>query len=381
MAEYSKIARGSFTSNGTAQLIALPFQPTVVKMTNFAAYGSSLTASQVPWAVWDVSMGQGTAAVGYKAPGTPVTLSTGIVSSGGISTFAQGLALQYGPKLQIVSFDSTSLTVTTSVPHNLSNGDVVVFQGLYQTPTTGMAQICGIPFNVFGASGTTFTVSWPSGLSNYTSLSGSPAGATVMKVLNPYLYAPGVSFINGIANMGDGIALVTCTSATNVVVGQEVAFRIPAAYGSVELNSLPNTLTPGSPIYGYVVDINDSDSFYVNISAFGGVFTPFNANQPISSIRGLQFPQVIAVGDVNTGGWPYSGGSLYPSPVLDNGSYQTSSINGPAIQGAFINNTRQGFVIGNGNVVYNGTPDAASFLCGASGNLIIWEAMFTDFGS
>jgi hypothetical protein len=52
---------------------------------------------------------------------------------------------------------------------------------------------------------------------------------------------------------------------------------------------------------------------------------------------------MVAVGDVNTGGLAISSGSaLYPSPVVNG----VSTINGPAISGAFVNNTRQGFIIG-----------------------------------
>ena len=51
-----------------------------------------------------------------------------------------------------------------------------------------------------------------------------------------------------------------------------------------------------------------------------------------------------------------------------------STINGPAIQGAFVNNTSQGFIIGVGA----GSNDASSSLVGANGNVIYWVAEFSE---
>ena len=83
---------------------------------------------------------------------------------------------------------------------------------------------------------------------------------------------------------------------------------------------------------------------------------------------GQSFPQVVAVGDVNSGGVAYSGGALYPSPLVNG----VSTINGPAISGAFVNNTSQGFIVGVGAAV----SDASSTLVGANGNVFYWQAFF-----
>src|SRR5690606_38044134 len=112
------------------------------------------------------------------------------------------------------------------------------FTGLFQSSTTGMPQICGMPFVVTVSDATTFTIPWDTNQSNYTALSGNPTGAFVKKVLNPYLYVPGVSFISALS-VG-ATTTVTTTTPHNLVVGQEVAFRIPQSYGTVQLNSLPN---------------------------------------------------------------------------------------------------------------------------------------------
>ena len=118
-----------------------------------------------------------------------------------------------------------------------------------------------------------------------------------------------------------------------------------------------------------MISVTNSTTFVVNINSTG--YTAFNTNQTIASVPGLSFPQVLAVGDVNTGGLPICPGSpLYPSPIVNG----VSTINGPAIQGAFVNNTSQGFIIGVGA----GSNDASSSLVGANGNVIYWVAEFSE---
>jgi hypothetical protein len=366
MAEYSRLANGNFTSTGAAQVINLPFLPTQVEMWNYSSFATPANHG-IPRAYWDASMGQGFAAVDlFNA--TPV-LTTGVVTSNGISTFSAGLALQYGPQQQIIGATAANPIVFNVTAHGYSVGQVVVFEGLYQSATTGMPQIAGIPF-VISAVGDAnhFSVVWPGAGSNYTALSGSPSGAYVKQVLFPYLYAPGVAFIEAITT-GTTTTIVT-TAPHNFVAGQEIAFRIPPLWGTVQLNSLPNANVPGSPVYGYVTSVTNSTTFVCNINSTG--YTAFNTNQTVASVPGLSFPQVVAVGDVNTGGLPlYSGGALYPSPLVNG----FSTINGPAIGGAFVNNTSAGFIIGAGAAA----SDSSSVLVGASTNVIYWRAYRSDY--
>jgi hypothetical protein len=370
MTEYSRMAKGFFTSTGAAQFIKLPFRPDAVEMWNYSVFGTPANHG-VASAYWDVNMGQGFA-IEQVFNATPV-LTTDTVTANGISSFAAGSLLQYGPQLQIASITKANpAVVTTASPHGLVSGNVVILQGLYQSPTTGMQQIAGIPFTVTVTGATTFTIPWNTNQSNYTALSGSPAGAFVVQVLYPYLYFPGTSFISSITT--GTTTTVTTTAANNFVVGQEVAFRIPTIWGTYQLNSLPNNVIPGSPIYGYVISVTDYHTVVVNINSTG--FTAFNSNQVFASFAGEFFPQIVAVGDVNTGGVQISANSqLYPPPYsMPIGTTKVNTINGPAILGAYVNNTSQGFVVGAGV----GTNDASSVLVGANGNVIYWRAFLHD---
>jgi hypothetical protein len=375
MAEYSRIAKGSFTSTGGTQIVNLPFQPQTVELWNYTAANAAPAANAVISAYWDVQMGQGFALETGVYNATPVLVAD-TVAANGISTFSAGQLLQYGSQIQISGITKASpAVVTTAANHGYASGDVVIFQGLYQSSTTGMPQICGIPFTVTVTGATTFTIPWNTNQSNYTALSGSPTGAFVKKVLYPYLYAPGATVISAVTT--GTTTTIDTSSAHNFVVGQEVAFRIPSVWGTTQLNSLPNTTIPGSPIYGYVVAVTDYNTVVVNVNSTG--YTAFNSNQTVASTPGLDFPFIVAVGDLNTGGVPISAGSaLYPPPfVRPIGTTTVNTINGPAIQGSFFNNTSQGFIVGIGA----GTNLTSSVLVGANGNVIYWRATYYDMAS
>jgi len=382
MAEYSRMARGSFTSTGAAQIINLPFQPDYVEFFNFTLANTAATSQNVITGKWQYPMAQGTAVTqGYNA--TP-TLIFDTVATGGISTFSAGQMLQFGPTLTVnVITKASPAVVTTSASHNLTSGDVVIFEGLFETTTTGMPQINGIPFTVTVTGATTFTIPWNTNQSNYTAISaGSTGTPRVKKVLYPYIYFPGTTFISAITapngtTIPTGTVQIDTTDAHNFVAGQEVAFRIPSQWGSVELNSLPNVPTPGSPIYGYVDSVTDYNTVIVR-TPFAAAFTAFTSNPTVASVPGLSYPQIVAVGDVNTGGVQISSGSaLYPPPYfIPIGTTRFNTINGPAIQGAFVNNTSQGFIIGAGL----GTVLTTGALVGATGNIIYWRALYHDMG-
>ena len=367
MAEYSRIAKGHFTSTGAAQVINLPFQPDRVEMTNYTLANTNATSQNIISAKWDVSMGQGFAVIeGYNA--TPALIYD-VVSTGGISSFAAGQLLQLGTQQQVVASTKGTTTSFQVTAHGYSVGDVVIFEGLYQSATTGMPQMAGMLFTVTTVTdANNFIVNWNSNNSSYTNLSASPSGSYVRKVLYPYLYVPGINFVSAITT--GTTTTVTTTTAHNFVVGQQIAFRIPAVWGTTELNSLPNTLIPGSPVYGYVTSVTNVLTFVCSINSTG--YTAFTTAVPVASVDGTSFPQVLAVGDVNTGGVQISAGSqLYPPPTSLNG---VATINGPAIQGAFVNNTSQGFVIGTGA----GRVLTTGSLVGANTNVIYWVAYLSD---
>lgn len=386
MAEYSRMASGQVVSTGGATAVVLPFIPNYIDIDNAtrASAGSGVTNAS-----WMTDMGQGAAFLSTFGTGAqwipPVggspAASGGLTAGTGFTTIQAGLALQYGALQTIGTTGSITkgspTLIVTAAAHGLVTGNVVVFQNLFATTTTGMQQIAGIPFVVTVTSTTAFNINWNSSGSNYTTITGSggalEAAASFKQVLYPALYAPGTAIISAIT-LGPTTTIVT-TAPHNYFVGQEVAFRIPVVkgsptnWGTTQLNSLPDVIIPGSPIYGYVTSVTNSTTFVVNINS--SAYTAFNVNVPFANYPGLTFPQVIAAGDVNTGGFPFSATSqLYPSPTVFNGytsstSVGVNTINGPAVQGAFFNATFQGFIIG-------------SAISGSVADVIYWRAYLHD---
>jgi hypothetical protein len=368
MAEYSRLASGQVVSTGGATTVVVPFIPDFIEISNSTR---ATAASGVTRAWWEKDMGQGAAFVVTTGAGpADGTSFISAATGGGFTTVQAGLALQYGPTVFLGASGSISkanpAVVTTTAAHGLVSGNVVIFQNLYQTTTTGMQQIAGIPFVVTVTGSTTFTIPWNTNQSNYTAIAtgGLNTNASFKQVLYPSLYVPGIAFISAITT-GSTTTIVT-TAPHNMVVGQEVGFRIPTSWGTTQLNELPNVLIPGSPIYGYVVSVTNSTTVVVSINSTG--YTAFNSNQVFANFPGEKFPQIIAVGDVNTGGQVISAGSaLYPSPLVYNGTStgQVSTINGPAINGAYINATYMGFIIG-------------ASVAGTVSDTIYWRAYMHD---
>lgn len=364
MSEYSKLATGSVISAGGATPVLLPFQPTGIKIFNATR---AAAASGVTRAGWLYSMGQGAAELVTTAAGpADGTSFISAATGGGFTTFSGGLGLQYGPVVNISTVTKAAAAlVTTSANHNLVSGDVVVISGLYQTASTGMAQICGIPFVVTVTGATTFTIPWNTNQSNFTAydIATAVVQATVKKILYPALFVPGVAFISAIAT--GATTTITTTAPHNFVVGQEVAFRIPSVYGTTQLNSLPNPIIPGQPIYGFVTAVSSSTQFVVSVNSVG--YTAFNSNQPFTAINGLQFAQVVAVGDVNSGYGLNTVAPNYPQPTayVGGSTAQASIPMGPIVAGAFFNTSAQGFIIG-------------ASVAGTAADVIYWEAFRHD---
>ncbi len=377
MAEYSRLAKGHITTltGGGTPYINLPFQPDTLKWWNFDASTSGGATGYVTKGYWDVSMGQG-AGIFDVVTVTTLAQTAATTLTGGVYTFSAGLSLQYGANFLlggsggIAKTSSTVLTVTTTAAHGLVPGNWVTFNNLYQTSTTGMQQIAGIPFEVLSVgSPTTFTIGWVGNSSNLTAITtgGLNTLAAFKQILYPVLYVPGVAVPWSIIESA-GVVTVKTTAACNFVVGQEIAFRIPAAYGANELNEKKgNVLIPGSQQYFYVTSVDTATNNCSFTFNYSGPLTAFSVNQAFLSFPGLQFPEVVAVGDINNGGVAYSGGQLYPSPNVFGSNQLLSSptINGPAISGAYVNNTSQGFYIG-----ATAAPTASQ--------TIYWEATYHD---
>jgi hypothetical protein len=121
--------------------------------------------------------------------------------------------------------------------------------------------------------------------------------------INPQYYQPGLFFVSNISN---GLTTTVTTSVNhNYVVGQQVRLLIPSFYGSQQLNQQVS----------YVIGIPENDQVVIPINSTN--YNAFIPNPPF----GPTPPQIIAVGDVNTGVINASGrsqtGVFIPGSFLD----------------------------------------------------------------
>jgi hypothetical protein len=244
MAEYSRIAKGSFVATSGSKTINLPFVPDFVEVWNYTNFKTPVNHGVVR-AFWDNRLldGSNNPTMIELFNGTPV-LTTDVILTGGISAFQGALSLQFGPVYQhtgstdFAISKAASAQITTTTNHNLQTGDVVIFSNLAQTATTGMNQIAGIPFMITRTGATTFTINWNTNQSNYTAFNTATSTNNVgsfKKVLYPDLYLPDDNFISALT-LG-ATTTVSTTAQHQMQVGQEVAFRIPSTWGTIQLNS------------------------------------------------------------------------------------------------------------------------------------------------
>lgn len=101
--------------------------------------------------------------------------------------------------------------------------------------------------------------------------------------IQPQFYQPSMFFISGI-NRGQ-TTLVTTSVNNNYVVGQLVRLLIPPTFGCVQLNESS----------GLVLSIPSPNQVEVEIDSSR------NVDQFISASAARTLPQILAIGDVNSG--------------------------------------------------------------------------------
>ncbi len=354
MTQYNKICEGYFTSTGAARFLSLPMVPDQIEIWNKTKWATA-TDNLVRYATGFAEDAAGTAycicADGAADDDKNVTITTG-----GFSFVSAG-TYQYGPTLTITGITAASpAVVTTSTVHGLSTGDAVLIYG-----TTGMLQIAGVAYSVTVLSTTTFSIN--------VAAVGFAAPATAgfcKKILYPDLYVPYGTVITGITT-GTTTTIETALNHS-FVVGQEVFFVIPqvsaTVWGTRQLDSQVYTQANLVPQQAYVTSITDANTFVVNVNSTG--YTAFAYPTSAVAALGMTFPQVLAIGDQNSGGTLVP--PLPPQPsatTLTNTAYP----NALTIPGAYLANTRQGVIIGIGN----GTQ-----IMHATSDVVRWRAIFPD---
>ena len=349
MSQYSKQIDGSFTSAGVAKFLSLPFVPDMIEIWNETQYATTTNHH----AISAIGFSESASGTAY-ATASNATANVGVVLTSGGFTFLSAGTYQYGPALTITGITQASAAVvTTSAAHNLSVGDAVLITG-----TTGMLQIAGQVYTVQTVgSTTTFTIDV-----NSSGFAAAATAGTASKLLYADLYVPEGSAITAVSTG----TTTTVTTALNhsFVIGQEVYFIVPSAWGMKQLDSTYVVNNTGVVQQAYVTSIPNPNQIVVNVNSTG--FTAFAYPTSATAALGLTFPQVIAIGDQNSGGT-----FVPPLPPQPSSSYLSGTLypNALTIPGAYLPNTRQGVIVGTGD----GTT-----ILHATSDVVRWRASYAD---
>ncbi len=343
MAEYSKILRGTFTSTGVNKALWFPMVPDSIEIWNRTKYNTTSNNTATQAIGWNDSA----AGTAYATASNGTTWLGKTLTSGGFTFISAGTytfgAVQAMATTFVTQANPANITVTG---HGYQTGDVVWVYG-----TTGMLQIAGVPYVITRVDANNFTIPVNS--------SGFAAAATagfVKKFNFPDLYIPEACVITAITQAAQ--AVITTSINHNFVVGQEVGFIIPSAWGMNQLSSAIYLQTSnGIPQQAFVV-ATTANTVTVNINSTG--FTAFSYPTSATAALGVSSPQIYPIGDQNTG---YSLNSSGQVPYLG----VTNGIIG--IPGAYAANTRQGVIVGTGD----GTT-----ILHANNDVVAFRAIFPD---
>lgn len=323
MSEYDKIVSGSYTADGNARTLSLPFVPDWFEMHirgNGAGdnWNSAANPAVVKSLWWARGMANASALAVQNTAGA-LTDQRIFIASDGVSAF------ESDPTLFGTAFTITGITnaappvVTTSTNHGYSSGDVVLL-----TQTTAALQLSTLVYQIAVLSPTTFS------LVNMAAPGSAATAGFCRKVLFPSVYLPRLRYIATIT-LG-----VTTTVAFTVnhgyVVGESLRFHSNALYGAQQIDGLQGTVLSVTAS-AVVVDIDSS---------------AFSAWSPATSAEaslGTSFPHACPIGVEQTAVVPANPSSPF--------QYQLNT--------SFVDTGSMGVLLG-------------ATVAGPSGALVIWRA-------
>lgn len=251
MLPYQIIAGGSFTSSATANVgheVQVSDRPDEIWLRNRTAWGDDAAETSVEsW--WRFGMAQDSAQTVDQAV-TSGAMSTEAVTTGGFRVYNTANPPTYA------SFATTGITAADPAVVSMADTDVIGVGDIVRvTGTTGMLQIAGYDFEV-----TAFTNDVSITLNLDASGFAAAATAGRVRLIIPNRMYPRWRYIVPVGTNNAGIsqatsAVVSFSVAHNFTVGEKVSFRVPDAFGMIEMNNVTATVTAVTT-YTITVDVD-----------------------------------------------------------------------------------------------------------------------------
>lgn len=281
MSVYDNIMSGSFTSDGSAEIIQIRSDVDYMEVINDTQWSTTQATGRGIMFKWQRGLPAGYGwMVSKENAANTVTFEK--LTSGGFTLVDSSDQTPTAVGTAITGITAANPPViTTSGAHGLSIGDIV-----RPVNTTAMLQIAGIPFTVT-AVGSTTTASL--GYINASGFAAAATGGTLYKLPNEPLFDPRVRYITAITAANP--AVITMSVTHGYIVGEVVSFRVPSAFGMDEMDGLTGEITA----------INTStNTITVDIDSSG--FTAFAFPTSAVAAAGVSWPQVVPVGAANVSG-------------------------------------------------------------------------------
>lgn len=269
------IQQGRFTSDGTAQKIALRSDVDWMEVINETQYATTQATGRGVTFTWQRGLSAGHAFEVTKADNTNV-MQAEKVTSGGF-TLVTGAA---SAAVTGTTITKASPPVCTAAGHGFSNGDTVILSNF-----TNMTNLSTITFTIGSVATNTFELDFfDTNTANFT----QEAAFEVRKVPS-FGWAGGWSIISSVTTgTTTGIQFTTNEAEELYEVGTVLKFSVSSAFAMTELDGLQGEITAYTAgTNTYTVDIDSS--------AFTAFAWPAPAALPFSA------PVAVVVGSVNQG--------------------------------------------------------------------------------
>lgn len=272
------IQQGTFTQGATATDKILQIRSDVdwIRVLNLTQAAATNNGSGYEF-FWQRGMSATTPGVVYYHPAADHTAAIDVLSA------STGFAL-VDSSLQSMSAGVAYTAVSGATPPVVSAATALVSNGSVVRMINGVGcqQLTGMDFTIGNVNaGVSFELSYGPTI---VAAAAPGANAVYRRVYYDPVYYPTHRYITNITQAAQ--AVVTLSVTHGYTVGQVVGFRVPAAYGMVEMNNLRGTITAINTTTNTItVDINSS--------AFTAFAFPLTAAVPFTHAM------VVPVGEFN----------------------------------------------------------------------------------
>jgi hypothetical protein len=280
---YNPIITGTYTSDGTSQLVDIPADVVKFELFNLTYFGSTAATTVEETAWWVLGLADDSAYIGNKTNGAATIAITSMATSGGF-TLLDRSGNPVGNQVAVTGITNADpMVVSTGTTTGLVAGDTVRLYADTTAPSTAN-QIYNRDYTIDTVVAST-SFSLP-----YTGVAPGAAetgGAFYRKVNINSPFYPRNRLISNISKAASAVIEMTVTHG--FTVGQLVRIYCPASWGMSEINGQLATITA-------ISTTNNTITVNINSSAYTTFAYPSNA---VAS-AGIDQPQVVPVGEAAT---------------------------------------------------------------------------------